>query len=136
MARSFEELPLCNAALIRQRGGLWWRGNRLRAVCYLIAVLGGLTATLAAGLPLAELAIRSMLPPAALTSELFAGCRVVVPWRLAGLLASISMLYMTCCHILVFHIIFNFKSSIHLRWGLDEAGERRRAGKLHSHPHN
>lgn len=125
MVRSFDELPTCDSTAAARAVGNWWGLRRGRCVCWVATISASLVAILGGMLPVSEALFRYLF-----SSESLEGCSRVLKWRLIGLVAAVSMFYLSCVHILVHHIIFSFKSAIHLRWKLDAHGERLREARM------
>lgn len=120
MGRSFDDLPRLNCQqavavagppLIRPQG-----------VIFAMTIFVGVIGAVSAGLPTLEWALRCILNAeapqlgrlACLGSSI-KQCWHVLLWRFLGFACSVLVIYVTVSHFLVYHLIFKYRTGVHLR---------------------
>ncbi len=133
MVRSFDDLPSCTCTdAISQAGPQLVRPQWL---VFVITAVMGMVGVVSAALPTIEWTLRCMLKVedvgrVACLSSIVIQCRREFLWRSLGLVASVVIVYVTIGHVLAYHLIFNYRTGIHLRvLGSDEY-EKQRASSL------
>jgi hypothetical protein len=107
MQRSFDNLPKCDSAFIRQEAGGWLRTHKAEAGCWALTVCTGTAGALSSLLPTLEAAAQCLHTPGPLRClpSYARGCAGVILLRLVGFVASVLMVYITVAHMLTHHLV-------------------------------
>lgn len=135
MGRSFDDLPSvgCKDAALQAGPQL----VRPQGVIFVLTTAAGMVGLASAALPTVEWTLRCLAKAEAaelgrLTclASILTRCRRVFLWRALGVVCSTVVIYVTVGHVLAYHLIFSYRTGIHLRvLGSDES-EKKRALEL------
>ena len=106
-------------------------------VVFVLTAVVGMVGVVSAALPTLEWTLRCILKVGtpdvgrvACLSSIVVHCRREFLWRMLGFVSSVVIVYVTIGHVLAYHLIFNYRTGIHLRvLGSDEF-EKQRASSL------
>jgi hypothetical protein len=131
MALSFDDLPSvsCKDAALQAGPQL----VRPQGVIFVLTTAAGMVGLASAALPMIEWTLRCLvnaeapeLGRLACLASILTRCRRVFLWRALGLVCSAVVIYVTVAHVLAYHLIFGYRTGIHLRvLGSDESEKKR-----------
>eukprot|EP01043_Picozoa_sp_COSAG02_P027407 COSAG02_NODE_1616_length_11659_cov_17.704239_3_plen_178_part_00 len=135
MVRSFNDLPSCSCTDAMSQAGP--QLLRPQWVIFVLTTVVGMAGLVSAALPMLEWTLRCMLKVdtpeverLACLGSIVNQCRREFFWRSLGLVCSVVIVYVTVGHVLAYHLIFKYRTGIHLRvLGSDEY-EKQRASSL------
>jgi hypothetical protein len=128
--RSFDELPIINCIDSTRLG--WDKVRTPQGLAFVATVVAALVGAAAGLLPLFEWATRCLWNKnrMACIGSVFSNCKLIVASRLLGAVCCVGVVYVTFGHLLVFHLLFKYRTGAHVRVQGSAAFERERAAEL------